>query len=326
MSANTIRKPTPLDLSGLFLLTLIWSSAFIAIKVAVPQTGAVWLAAIRVCIGFAILLPWTLYRGLVLPTAPKSWLFLFIISLLNVAIPFLLISWAGLTISAGMTSLLLGVGPLMAVILSHLTTHDDKINIFKLVGITCGFTGIALVVGREAMADLGGGHLLAQAAVLVASLCYATSGAMIRQIHDVPPTRLATIILGMASIELTILAFWHGLPDLNAIDGMGWFCLFYLGLLPTGIATIMRYRLIRTIGASFFALGMNLIPIFGILMGAYLLSEDVALTTWAALGLIILGLFVARTPQKSKMHKTMAHKKGEATPHSNKDTDYLERS
>ena len=298
MPPNTIRKPTPLDLSGVLFLTIIWASAFIAIKVAVPQTGPVWLAAIRVCIGFAILLPWALYRGLILPTSAKSWLFLLIVSLLNVAIPFLLISWAELTISAGVTSLLLGTGPLLALILSHVTTHDDKINIYKLIGITFGFSGIALVVGGEAMADLGGGHLLAQLAVLGASRCYASSGAMIRQITDIPPTRLATIILGMASVELVLLALLEGPPDFAAIDTTSWLSLIYLGLLPTGIATILRYRLISTVGASFFALGMNLIPIFGVLMGAILLSEEVTLTTWLALGMIMLGLFVARTPPK----------------------------
>ncbi|TLP48826.1 DMT family transporter [Cohaesibacter sp. CAU 1516] len=298
MPPNTIRKPTPLDLSGLLFLTIVWASAFIAIKVAVPQTGPFWLAAIRVCIGFAVLLPWALYRGLMLPKSLKSWSFLLVVSLLNVAVPFLLISWAELTISAGVTSLLLGTGPLLALILSHLTTHDDKINLPKLIGISFGFTGIALVVGRGALADLGNGHILAQIAVLGASLCYALSGAMIRKITDIPPTRLATIILGMASVELVLLASIQGMPDFAAIDGTSWLSLIYLGLLPTGVATIMRYRLIGTIGASFFALGMNLIPIFGVLMGAVLLSEEVALTTWAALALIVLGLFAAKTPPK----------------------------
>ncbi len=298
MPPNTIRRPTPIDLAGLLFLTIIWSSAFVAIKVAVPHTGPFWLAAIRVCIGFLVLLPWMLYRGLVLPKGAKNWLFLLAVSLLNVSVPFLLISWAELTISAGITSLLLGTGPLLSLILSHLTTHDDKISLPKLIGITFGFTGIALVVGRGALADLGSGHILAQFAVLGASLCYALSGAMIRKITTIPPTRLATIILGMASVELLLLASWNGLPDFTAIDGTSWLSLIYLGLLPTGIATIMRYRMIRTIGASFFSLGMNLIPIFGVLMGAVLLSEDVALTTWAALALIVLGLFAARTPPK----------------------------
>ena len=300
MPATDIRKPTPIDLSGMLFLTIVWASSFIAIKVAVPQTGPIWLATMRVCIGFAILLPWTIYRGAILPRTAKSWTTLIIISLLNVTVPFLLISWAELTISAGITSLLLAVGPLFALILSHLTTHDDKINQFKLIGIAFGFTGIALVVGREALQDMRISTILAQIAVLGASLCYAVSGAMIRKVSDLPPTRMATVILGMASIELLTLGFMKGMPDFSALDGNGWTSLLYLGLLPTGIATIMRYRLIRTIGASFFALGMNLIPVFGVIMGAVFLAEDVALSTWASLALVLVGLLIARIPVRHR--------------------------
>ena len=76
--------------------------------------------------------------------------------------------------------------------------------------------------------------------------------------------------------------------------------ILFLGLLPTGLATILRYQLIWAIGASFFSLGMNLIPIFGVILGALLLAEQVALTTWIALVLILSGLMVARTHPKDK--------------------------
>ncbi|WP_373235553.1 DMT family transporter [Cohaesibacter celericrescens] len=298
MRSPTIRKPTAVDLALMLFLTIVWSSSFVAIKVAVPQTGPVWLAAIRVCIGFAVLLPWAFYRGFMLPKSVKNWAFLVAISLFNVTLPFLLISWAELTVSAGMASLLLGTGPLLALVLSHVTTEDDKINRFKLMGIALGFSGIALVVGREALAHMNNG-ILAQLAILGASLCYALSGAMIRQVKDVPPTRLATLILGLSSVELIALGLAQGLPDFTAIAADGWVSLIFLGLLPTGLATILRYRLIWAVGASFFGLGMNLIPIFGVIMGAILLSEHVPLTTWLALGLIIAGLLVARMPPRA---------------------------
>ncbi|SNY93937.1 Threonine/homoserine efflux transporter RhtA [Cohaesibacter sp. ES.047] len=295
MPPHAIRKPTPGDISILFFLTLIWASSFVAIKVAVPFTGPVWLAGMRVCIGFLVLIPWTLYRGLVLPTSPRTWMFLIGVSLLNITMPFLLISWAELSISAGITSLLLATGPFIALVLSHLTTEDDKINIYKLIGIALGLTGVATVVGGEAISNIGDSSLLAQLAVLGASLCYGVSGAMIRQIKDVPPTRLATIILGLSSIELLALGFYQGLPDFGTLDTQAWFALLYLGLLPTGLATILRYRMIWTVGASYFGLFMNLIPIFGVLMGAVLLSEHVAVSTVFALFFIVAGLFVART-------------------------------
>ncbi len=202
---NAIRKPTMTDLLWLLFLTIIWASAFLAIKVAVPYTGPIWLAAIRVIIGFAVLLPWTIYRGIVLPKSARSWTFLFAISILNISLPFFLISWAELTISAGITSLLLGAGPLFALFISHLTTDDDKINFPKLVGISLGFTAIILVVGPQAFSQIGGASFFAQLAVLGASLCYAISGSMIRKVTDIPPTRLATLILGLCSIELLLL-------------------------------------------------------------------------------------------------------------------------
>ena len=300
MMTKSIRKPTPADLASMLFLTIVWASAFIAIKVAVPQTGPVWLATMRTVLGFAVLLPWTLYRGLVLPHTPRSWGMLFLVSIFNVSLPFLLISWAELTISAGITSLLLATGPLLALVLSHVTTHDDKINLNKMIGIACGFSGIALVVGRDALDEVSLGTILSQLAVLGASLCYAISGAMIRKVTDIPPTRMATVILGMASLELLILGILDGVPDFTALSGDAWMSLLYLGVLPTGLATIMRYRLIQTVGASFFSLGMNLIPVFGVILGALLLAEVVALTTWIALMLILLGLAIARAPRRGK--------------------------
>lgn len=301
--SNPIRKPTAGDLVGLLSLTLIWTTAFLAIKVAVPQTGPMWLAAIRVCIAFLVLLPWTLYRGIQLPSSAKQWLFIFGVSILNVSLPFYLISWAELEISAGMTSLLLGIGPLLALILSHFTTNDDRITPQKLIGISFGFTAIVLVVGREALSGLAGPTVLAQLAVLGASMCYAVSGAMIRKITDFPPTRLATLILGMCSIQLLILGIWSGMPDWQQINQTAWLNLIYLGLLPTGLATILRYRLIRTVGASFFALGMNLIPVFGLILGALILQEEVTAIAWTALALILTGLFIARLSKPPEDNK-----------------------
>lgn len=296
---SIIRKPTGLDFSAILFLALIWASSFVAIKIAVVETGPVLLATMRVCIGFACLLPWALMRGFIWPDNARRWLFLFVIALFNVSLPFLLISWAELTIDAGVASLLLGMGPLLALVLSHLTTTDDKINIHKLIGIALGFSGLVLVVGLEALKGLGSTGTLSQLAVLAAAMCYATSGAMIRKVTEIPPTRLATLILGLGSLQLLALALWQGIPDLAPITATSWLSILYLGLLPTGIATILRYHLIANIGASYFALGTNLIPVFGIILGALLLSEEVALTSWAALALIVMGLVVAQQGKRS---------------------------
>ena len=108
--ANQISKPTPLDLFLMALTAIVWASAFVAIKVVVGETGPLWLAAWRVLIGFLIMTPYVIWRGLILPTTPHVWGLLTITAIFNVVIPFFLISWAEQEIDAGIASLLMGTG------------------------------------------------------------------------------------------------------------------------------------------------------------------------------------------------------------------------
>src|SRR5690606_27988623 len=107
-------------------------SAFIAIRVAVPETGPVWLAAIRVGIGFLVLLPYAIWRGMVWPDGRGQWALIAGMATLNVVAPFILIAWAGKTIEASVLALLMGTGPFLALIGSHLMTDDDRLTPRKL--------------------------------------------------------------------------------------------------------------------------------------------------------------------------------------------------
>ena len=180
-----IRKPTAIDYILIFALVIIWASAFLAIKVVVPESGPLWLATIRVLIGFAVLLPWAMWRGFVWPADARQWRILIWVAILNVATPFFLISWAKLTIDAGIASLLMGVGPLFALIASHFFTDDDKFTPLKLVAVLIGFSGIMLV-GADAIMGLGQ-NLPSQLAALGGCACYVASGILIRKLVGFPP-------------------------------------------------------------------------------------------------------------------------------------------
>lgn len=290
---QTIRHATVFDLALIALAALIWASAFTAIKIAVPETGPYWLAAIRVTIGFLVLLPYALYRGILLPKGGMMWLLIIGMSILNVVFPFILISWAELSIDAGITSLLMGTGPFFALVGSHFFTSDDKLTPNKLIGVLLGFSGILVIVGFDAVAGLGSANLLAQLACFLGSLCYVTAGLLIRRI-DMPPGRLACLALGIASVVLIITAATRdGLPNLDLSADAG-ISLVYLGLLPTGFAYLLRFHLIRKIGYSTFSVGLNLIPVFGVFLGLWLLSEPLTPHIMLALMLVVCGLFVAR--------------------------------
>ncbi|MBB4301548.1 drug/metabolite transporter (DMT)-like permease [Rhodobium orientis] len=285
-----IRKPTPVDIFLLILVSLIWASAFLAIKVAVREIGPVWLVAVRVLIGFLAILPWIAWRGLVLPTGGRQWALTLFVTVLSIIAPFFLISWAELTIDSGVTSLLMGMGPFMAMILSHLTTEDDRMNVFKVLAVVCGFAGVLTVIGPSVAGGLGD-HLLAQAAALGGSMCYAIAGVFVRRVRDIPPTRFSGLILGISALLLVPYALATGQPDWTGLSAEAIVALIYLGIFPTALGYILRYHLIRTIGQSYFTLGLNFIPIFGVSLGALVLDEPISLSLFVALALVVTGLF-----------------------------------
>ncbi|MCR9134717.1 MAG: DMT family transporter [Alphaproteobacteria bacterium] len=294
---QTIKHATLTDIALIALTALLWASSFVAIKVAVPETGPFWLAAIRVLIGFIVLLPYAIYRGFMLPRGQTMWLLVLGMSVLNVVFPFLLISWAELTIDAGVASLLMGTGPFFALLGSHLFTTDDRLTVPKLVGVLCGFSGVLVIVGVDAIEGLGS-NLAAQSACVGGALCYIAAGLLIRRI-DIPPGRLACLALGISGIVLVALAAWQdGAPPLDLTPEAS-MSLVYLGLLPTGFAYMLRFYLIRKIGYSTFSIGLNLIPVFGVLLSLILLGEPLTLKVTVALVLVVCGLFIARMSPKT---------------------------
>ncbi|MEN0000326.1 MAG: DMT family transporter [Pseudomonadota bacterium] len=291
-TVTTIRQASGTDLTLLLSIAVIWASAFVAIKVAVPDVGPLWLAAIRVCIGCLAVLPFALRAGIELPQTRTVWVLVIVMSLLNVVIPFFLIAWAELTIDAGVASLLMGVGPILALISGHFFTQDDRINRWKLVAVLFGFAGVLVLVGGDALKQLGGRNTIAQLAALGGAVCYVIAGTLIRKI-PIGSVRLAFLALAIGSAILLPVAFLvDGLPATPGMPALT--ALIYLGVVPTGIAYVLRFHLINAVGYSTFALSVNMIPIFGVLLGALLLAERPSPQTGIALVLVLVGLFFAR--------------------------------
>lgn len=297
-SSPKLSRGEPVDFLMMAVTAIVWASAFIAIKIAVVDTGPVWVATWRVVIGFAVLLPYALWRGFIWPAGPKVWVLLFITAAFNVVFPFLLISWAETTINAGLTSLLMGVGPFFALIATHLTTDDEKISWRKSLGCVIGFAGVLTVLGADALTGLGGAGVMAQLAVVAASICYTISGILIRRI-DIPPVRLVTLIFFAGMIMLVPLAFATVGPPPTGISSDAFWALIYLGIMPTALAQLLRVTIVKRVGYALFALALNVIPVVGVIMGALVLGEVIGPATLIALVLVLAGLAVARSEPKS---------------------------
>lgn len=293
---GAIRKPTVRDISLMLTLAAVWASAFLVIKIVVPETGPLWLATMRVVIAFLVLLPLALYKGMVWPKNARQWRFITIIMSLNVVIPFFLISWAEQYIDAGVAALLMGMGPFMALIGSHFTSTDDRLSGIKILGAFFGFSGVLVLVGWDTVNGMAH-NLLGQAATLGASACYVSSSLMLRHLEGYPPVRLSALVLGMGSISLLVISIYLvGLPT-HGYSPESWLGMVYLGMFPSALGYILRYHLIQTVGVSVFSSSINLIPVFGVFMSALLLGEVLSPNVYIALGLIVTGLFIIRAGQ-----------------------------
>lgn len=293
----------------LIALAAIYGSAFTAIKIAVPEVGVYGLVLARVVIATLVLLPYALWRGWQWPTSVRTWKLLALLCFFNLLLPFALVSWAQLNINASLMALLMGAGPLFGLIFSHIATRDDRITLPKLIGVALGFIGVAVVVGVQAY-DSTPQALLAQGAALLASVCYAASGLVVRQIDDMQPTRLATIVLAMGGVALLAgapFALESPLETVSNLEMHVVLAVLYLGIITTGLAYIIRYRMIRAVGMSYFALSINLVPVFGIAIAALILLEPLSLSLFVGLACILGGLLIARLGSKANHQSETNH-------------------
>ncbi len=288
-----ISKPTPVDLALIGLTALIMASAFTAIKYSIVDIGPYWAATGRVAIGFAALLPFCITKGFAWPKDLRSWALIILIANLNMVIPFALIAWGLQHTQAGVAALLMGCAPFVAMVLSHFFTRDDRINLLKVFAVLFGLSGILLIVGADAILGLKTSALHAQLAIIAAACCYAISGILIRKV-DVKPVSFTGLALGIGTACLIVLSLIvDGLPD--KMPGQdGWIALLWLGLFPTGLGYILRFYLVQRVGVSVFSVGMNLVPVAGVFIAAAVLGEVVGPKTAGALGLVLIGLFLAQ--------------------------------
>lgn len=295
---QSLRHPRLADLLKIALLGAIWGSAFLAIKLSVAETGPLWLVMIRVAIAFVPIALFAAIRRDPLPPTAGEWLRIIVMSVLNTVGPFLMISWAELHIPAGVTSLIMGVGPLATMIAAHFTTPDDRFTGDKMIGMALGFTGLGLVVGPE-LAKGFGYDTLAFIAVWVGMLCYVAAGTMIRFVRRTSVPMMTAVNMGVAVLTLIPLLIVKGEP-LPHLTQTGWLSAVYLGLVCTGLAYLLRTHITVTVGQSYMSMASYFMPLSGVLLAAAVLGEPVTWPILAALVCVIAGFLVSKRKPKAR--------------------------
>jgi drug/metabolite transporter (DMT)-like permease len=298
-----LRHPGLRDFLEIALLGAIWGSAFLAIKLSVHETGPLWLVMIRVTIAFLPIAAFALWRGDALPPTRHDWVVIAVMSLLNTVGPFYLISWAELHIPAGVTSLIMGVGPLATMVAAHFTTPDDRFTGNKMGGMLLGFAGLALVVAPGLSQGLGF-DALAYAAVLGGMLCYVAAGTLIRFIRGTSVPMMTAVNMGVAIVTLIPLLLATGAPW-PAMSGTGLLAALYLGLICTGLAYLLRTHITVTVGQTYMSMASYFMPVSGVLLAWAVIGEPITWHIAAALICVIGGFLLAkRKPASQSWNKT----------------------
>lgn len=267
------------DITDLILLSAIWGSSFLFMRLAVGDLGPFPLMAMRTGFALLVILPLLLWRHGI-PSLIKDWKPIFIVGVVNAAIPFSLLAYAAITIPAGVLSILNAATPLWGATITLLWLKD-KLPWPRIFGLIVGFSGIVLLVWDEFEVDAVLSSGLALAAGLLAPLSFGFAASYTkRHLMGRDPLAVATGALISATLVLSPLA-WLTWPSAE-ISSQTWGSVLMLSILCTGMTYIIFYRLVMNAGPAKASTVTLLIPVFGVLWGWLWLSEDVS-------GLILLG-------------------------------------
>lgn len=270
-------------------LGLMWGSSYLFIKIAVDDFGTFTLVALRLAVGAALL--WAVVRlsGQPLPTSRTIYAHLLVMAAVNIAIPFLLITWAERSVDSALAAILTAVVPLFVVVLAPLFLRDEPLRLNAIGGVAVGFAGVVLLTSDGVTGP--GSDVVAELALLGSSLSYAIGAVYARRhVRDVAPMIPAVfqVTFAMIATGAVALAFerpWEARPDQAAVLSIVW-----LGLLGSGAAYLAFFRLLRNWGATRTSAVAYLLPTVGIVLGFLVLGERIDARVIVGTALVIGGV------------------------------------
>lgn len=281
------------------LLGLIWGSSFLLIKIGVRELDALSFVTGRIglaTLGFVILFVVLRKR---LPSDLGTLGKIAVVGLMNIALPFGLISWGETRIDSGLAGVLNATVPLFGLVFAHLALADDKITIYKIFGLLSGFIGVVVLATRSAGTGQGN-PLDGQLAVLAAAGCYGFSAVYIRRtLRHVQPMVVAGGSLGFGTLIMLVatLIFVNPLPNPLALSPDVVLAVLVIGVLNTFVAYLIFYYLLDQWGASRTTMVTYLMPPISLALGVLFGSEQPDLRLIVGAVLIVGGVGFANFAQ-----------------------------
>jgi drug/metabolite transporter (DMT)-like permease len=287
-----MRTPKLIDYILLIILSLIWASAFFNIKIATYSFGPVTIAFLRVFFGSIPVLLLCYLKNIKIEAFSKDWHWFAMIGFINLVVPFFLIAYGVKSVQSNLAAILMSTTPLSSTILAHFYTKNEKFNLVKTIGILIGFSGIIFLFSDNILIDQN--NFVSALLILLGSTCYVIGGVLTLKISNKKNENVTGSILIWATIILfPFIIFleqpWESTPRIDSLVSV-----IYLGIVPTGVAWLLRFRILTQNGLIFQSQVSYLIPIFGVILGFIFLDELITTKVLISLIAVCIGIYFVR--------------------------------
>ena len=285
-----MREANTLDLSLLILLSIIWGSAFFNIKIATFSYDPFTLALVRVIFASIPLLILCKLKKIEIEAFSANWKPYALIGLCNIAIPFVLIAIGTAKINSYLAAILMSTTPLSGSILAHFFTKDEKLSVPKSLGVIIGFSGIILLFFDKVI--LNTENYIYAIVTIIGSTFYCIGGLLTLRLKNKKNENVTTSttlwsVIFLLPFSLIFETPWNSNPTFVST-----LSLLYLGVVATGLAWLIRFRILTVNGLVFQTQVAYLIPIFGIIFGFFVMNEIITWRVFVSLVIILLGIYI----------------------------------
>ncbi len=277
------------DTADLIALSALWGASFLFMRIAAPEFGPIVLVEVRVFIAALFLLPIFLLRANV-SDLKSHWKKLAILGVLNSAAPFILLTFATLSITGGFAGILNATAPIWAAVIAWVWL-SDRLNLSRIIGLFIGFAGVLLLIWNKVSLAFDGTTVAILAGILGA-VFYAIGGNYAkRYVSGLNPLAIATGSMFAAAIVLfpAAIYLWPSGP----VSVRAWIAVIIMGVASTGVAYILYFRLIRNVGPAKAITVTYLIPAFAMFWGAIFIDEKVTPIMLVGCSIIFVGTALA---------------------------------
>jgi len=289
-------------------LGFFWGSSYLFIKIGVDAgLEPFTLVMFRLLVGGALLAVVVAAAREALPRNAKTYGHLVALGLFSVALPFVLITYAEQSVDSALAATLTAPVPLFVIPIAALML-GDKITVAKVVGVTVGMIGVAILVGFDP-AQLGRTDLTPQLILLGAALSYAFGGVYARRfVHGMRPMIPALFQVFFAMLIAGAGAFILEDPigQVLSVPFEALFAVVWLGLFGSGLAYLTFYRLLNSWGPTRVSLVAYLLPVWGIALGWVVLNEQINEGLVLGTALVIGGIAIVNMQRRAMVARAAA--------------------